>query len=81
MEERPILVENLVDEVGAGAYSPTSAPLLRTVTWVTALAKGPGNQAINWTYAGRPRDAGCEKSQRRERREHEERESADDPTS
>jgi hypothetical protein len=81
VEEWPVFVENLVDEVSADAYSPSSALLWRTVTWVTALAKGRGNLAANWTYAGRPRDAGCEKSLRRERREHEERESADDPTS
>ena len=36
------LVENLVDGVGAGAYCPTSAPLLRTARWVTALARGLG---------------------------------------
>ena len=42
VEDCPILVENLVDEVGAGPYCPSSAPQLRTVRWVTALAKGSG---------------------------------------
>jgi len=42
VEEGPDSVDNLVDEVGDGAYSPTSAPLLRTVRWVTALARGLG---------------------------------------
>ena len=81
MEDRPGLVENLVDGMGGGAYCPTSAPLLRTVIWVTALARGWGNPAVDWTRAGRPRDAGCEKSLRRERRDREERESGDHPTS
>jgi len=44
VEEWSGFVENLVDGVGTGAYSPSSAPLLRTVKWVTALAKGRGNR-------------------------------------
>lgn len=42
MEDCRFFVENLVDELGDGAYSPSSALLMRTVTWVTDLAKGLG---------------------------------------
>ena len=42
VDDSPRLVENLVDAAGADAYCPTSAPLLRTVARVTALARGLG---------------------------------------
>lgn len=42
MDDSSELVENLVDAQGDNPYCPTSAPLLRTVARVTALAKGPG---------------------------------------
>jgi hypothetical protein len=53
VEECPILVENLVDEVGAGAYCPSSAPQLRTVRWVTALAKGSGKPGRSLNQRGK----------------------------
>ena len=47
------LVENLVDSVGADAYCPTSAPLLRTVARVTALAKGLGKPGRTLNQRGK----------------------------
>lgn len=42
VDDSTYLVDNIVDVVGVGAYCPTSAPLLRTVARVTALARGLG---------------------------------------
>jgi hypothetical protein len=42
VDDSTLLVDNLVDVVGVRAYCPTSAPLLRTVARVTALARGLG---------------------------------------
>jgi hypothetical protein len=42
VDDSPDSVDNLVDVVGADAYCPTSAPLLRTVARVTALARDLG---------------------------------------
>ena len=45
VDEWPRFVENLVDGIVDRAYCPTSAPQLRTVIWVTALARGWGDPA------------------------------------
>jgi hypothetical protein len=42
VDDSTYLVDNLVDVIRVDAYCPTSAPLLRTVARVTALARGLG---------------------------------------
>jgi len=53
VDESSDLVENLVDVVGASAYCPTSALLLRTVARVTALAKGRGKPGHQLNQCGK----------------------------